>query len=52
MFRIEPELVAALEARAERNLSFELTRSEGQLYVTVGSETFAGVVEQTQLADG
>ena len=52
VFRIEPELVAALEARAERNLSFELTRSEGQLYVTVGSETFAGVVEQTQLADG
>jgi uncharacterized protein YaeQ len=52
VFRIEPELVAALEARAERNLSFELTRSEGQLYVTVGGETFAGAIEQTPLAEG
>ena len=42
-------LVAALEARAERNLSFELT--EGHLYVTVGSETLTGSIEQTQLAD-
>ncbi len=52
VFRIDPELIAALEARAERNLSFELTRSEGQLYVTVGSETFSGAIDETPLASG
>jgi uncharacterized protein YaeQ len=45
-----PALLQALAARVERAMSWELSRSGGQLYVTLGSETFEGELTQIALA--
>ena len=45
-----PALLRALAERVERAMSWELSLSGGQLYVTVGRDTFEG--ELTQLALG
>jgi uncharacterized protein YaeQ len=50
VFRIEPRLVDELEARADRNLTLGVTRSDGQLYVTVGNESLAGSIDLSPLA--
>jgi uncharacterized protein YaeQ len=42
---IDRELLAALAARLDRRMSFDLAVAERHLYVTVGGETLAGVVE-------
>jgi len=52
VFRLDPALVGAIEARLDRNLALELTRSEGHLYVTLGGETLSGSIEQSSLVEG
>ena len=42
---IDRELIAALAARLDRRMAFDLAVAERHLYVTVGGETLAGMVE-------
>jgi uncharacterized protein YaeQ len=44
-----PALLRALAERVERAMAWELSRSGGQLYVTIGSETFEGEIAQWAL---
>jgi uncharacterized protein YaeQ len=41
---IDPELVTALSERLSKRMQFDLSVSEGHLYVTVGAETLSGTV--------
>jgi uncharacterized protein YaeQ len=46
---MDRELVAALVARLERRMDFDLSVSEKTLYVAIGEETLTGTVELLQL---
>jgi len=46
---MDRELVAALVARLERRMDFDLSVSEKTLYVTMGEETLTGTVELRRL---
>jgi uncharacterized protein YaeQ len=48
---IDRELLAALAARLERRLEFDLSVSERHLYLTLGEETLSGLVEVRRLAN-
>ncbi|MEB2312775.1 MAG: YaeQ family protein [Sorangiineae bacterium] len=50
LFAFEPALLDALEARLERNATFELTRSEDRLYLTLDGETLDGALLRAPLA--
>lgn len=45
----EPLLIAELTARLARNMEWELTCSDGQLYFTVGQASFQGAVHTQSL---
>jgi uncharacterized protein YaeQ len=45
IYAIDPELVTALSERLSKRMQFDLSVSEGHLYVTVGAETLSGTVE-------
>jgi len=47
---MDRELVAALVARLERRMDFDLSVSEKTLYVTIGEETLTGTVQLRRLA--
>jgi uncharacterized protein YaeQ len=47
---MDRELVAALVARLERRMDFDLSVSERTLYVSLNDETFSGTVEARRLA--
>jgi len=49
---LDRALVAALAARLARRMAFALTVNAGHLYVTIGGEQLAGVVEEHALAGG
>jgi uncharacterized protein YaeQ len=49
VWRLEPALLDALEAKMERTTKLELTRTEGQLYVTVGGVTLEAPLERASL---
>ena len=49
VWTFEESFLDAIEARFERNLSFTLVRTEGQLYVTVAGATLEGQVEHSKL---
>lgn len=49
VFRIDPAFVAALEARLQKNMAFELTRTEGQLYATIDGESLEGTITRLSL---
>ena len=42
---LDRELVVALAERLDKRMRWELSRTEGHLYVTVGGETFDGAVQ-------
>lgn len=46
---IEPELIAQLAARLERRMEFDLSVTEGALYVSLGEETLTGGVQRVAL---
>jgi uncharacterized protein YaeQ len=47
---VDRELLAALVARLERRMDFDLAISERTLYVSLGDETLSGAVELRRLA--
>jgi uncharacterized protein YaeQ len=49
IYEMDRQLVAALVARLERRMEFDLSVSEGSLYVSMGEETMSGTVEQRRL---
>lgn len=51
VFRIEQRLLDEIAERVERNLSLELTRSDGHLYVTVAGQTLSGSIEPQSLVE-
>ena len=46
---IDPALMATLSARLERRMDFDLSVSEGMLYLSLGEETLTGGVERVAL---
>lgn len=44
------ELIAALVERMDRRMTFELSLTEGHVYITIGGETLEGVLERRMLA--
>lgn len=49
VYRLEPEFLDALGARLEKNSKFELVRTDGQLYVTLGAESLNGTLNACSL---
>jgi uncharacterized protein YaeQ len=47
---IDVELLTTLAARLDRRMDFDLSVSEGTLYLSLGAETLTGGVEKLQLA--
>ncbi len=47
---MDRELVAQLAARLERRMSFDLSVTDGHLYVTLGGETLEGAVTRKSLS--
>jgi uncharacterized protein YaeQ len=47
---LDSELLAAMSSRLERRMEFDLSVSEGSLYVTLGAATFSGVITPQRLA--
>lgn len=50
IYGIEPSLIAEFVARLDRRTSFDLSVTEGHLYLTVGGETLEGVLKPAELA--
>jgi uncharacterized protein YaeQ len=50
IYALDRELIAALTARLERRMSFDLSVSERQLYLTLANETLTGTVDSRRLA--
>jgi len=50
IFAIDPKLIVTLAARLERRMDLDLSVSEQTLYLSLGSETLTGTVEQLRLA--
>jgi uncharacterized protein YaeQ len=46
---LDPELLASLVARLDRRMQFDLAVSERTLYVSLGEETFTGVLDERRL---
>ena len=46
---IDATLVAQLTARLKRRMEFDLSVSEGMLYLSIGEETLTGAVQQVEL---
>jgi uncharacterized protein YaeQ len=49
---VDAELLAALVARLERRMSFDLTVADHALYVSLGDDTLIGNLEERRLAAG
>ena len=49
VWRLERKFLDALEARLERTTRLELTRTDGQLYVTMGGTELSGSIEKCSL---
>jgi uncharacterized protein YaeQ len=48
--RFEPAFLDALEARVEKNTSFELVRNSGELYVTLAGATHTSALTSASLS--
>lgn len=49
VWRLERKFLDALEARLERTTRLELTRTDGQLYITMGGAELSGPIERCSL---
>jgi uncharacterized protein YaeQ len=49
VWQLDPVFLDAISERVERTLSFELVRTDGQLYVTLAGEVLAGSIERASL---
>ena len=52
LYAVDRELLAELAARLDRRMAFDLSVTEGHLYVTIGGETLSGEVVRHPLVDG
>jgi len=50
VFAIDRRLVAAIVARLDRRMRFQLSVAEGELYLSVGNETLTGTVVRFSVA--
>jgi len=46
---VEPEFLDALDRKLDKNSKFEVVRTDGQLYLTIGGETLNGTLTQCSL---
>lgn len=51
VWRIDTALLDALEPRIERHTAFDVTRSDGRLYLTLGETTLEGAVTRGSLLE-
>ena len=51
VWRLDEALLNQLETKLERNLTFELVRSDGQLYFTLGELQLSTAIERTSLTE-
>lgn len=51
VWRFEPSFLDAIEAKMERNTQLEVTRNDGQLYVSVAGTTLEAPLERASLAE-
>lgn len=51
VYSVEAGLIDAFELKIERNLSFELTRHDANLYVSLGGDTLSGDIARVSLVD-
>jgi uncharacterized protein YaeQ len=49
LFAIDSPLLAALAARLDRRVAFSLSVTDGELYMAIGPDTFAGTITRLQL---
>src|SRR3954470_13133059 len=49
VFRMEPEFLDAIAAKLDKNSKFEVVRTDGQLYVTLGGEALNGTLTPCSL---
>lgn len=49
IYAFDRDLIAALAERLDRRMALDVSLSDGELYVTVGGETFNGTVERLAL---
>jgi len=49
VYRLEPEFLDELGAKLDKNSKFEVVRTDGQLYVTLGGEALNGTLTQCSL---
>lgn len=49
VYRLEAEFLDELDRKLDKNSKFEVVRSDGQLYVTIGGSTFNGTLTQCSL---
>jgi uncharacterized protein YaeQ len=47
---VDRDLLAALVARLDRRMDFDLAVAEGTLYVSLGEETLTGTIDERRLA--
>jgi uncharacterized protein YaeQ len=52
VWRVETSFLDALESKLSKNSKFELVRTDGQLYVTIGGETLNGSLTRCSLLAG
>jgi uncharacterized protein YaeQ len=50
LYAVDRELLAALAARLERRMAFDLSVTDRHLYIAIGGETLSGAVEPYTLA--
>ncbi|HYP76372.1 MAG TPA: YaeQ family protein [Polyangiaceae bacterium] len=49
VYRLAAEFLDALDQKLDKNSKFEVVRTDGQLYVTIGGETLNGTITQCTL---
>ena len=49
VYRFDPEFLDAFQQKLEKNSKFELVRTDGQLYLTIGGETSSGTLTECSL---
>jgi len=52
LYALDPSWIASLVARLERRMKLSLTRSEGEIYLALGSETYQTVLQRLELSPG
>lgn len=49
IYAMDPDLLSALVARLARRMQFDLSVSEGELYITIGADTLSGALRPIRM---